>query len=154
KGTIAAVLRALVGEDNVCAPALSDFENSFGQQPLLGKALAIIPDARLTSRTNHGRLAETLLSISGEDAITGNRKHKDHVTVRLSTRVMILSNELPHLRDDSTALAGRFVTLQLSRSWAGKEDTGLKSRLLKELPGILLWAVEGLRRLRKENRLT
>src|SRR5262249_854789 len=37
KGTIARVLRALVGEDNVCGPTMSGLGGPFGVQPLLGK---------------------------------------------------------------------------------------------------------------------
>jgi putative DNA primase/helicase len=44
------------------------------------------------------------------------------------------------------------VLLQLNRSFFGHEDTGLTARLLTELPGILLWAVEGWRRLRERGR--
>ena len=34
-------------------------------------------------------------------------------------------------------------------SWYGKEDTTLTAKLSEELPGILLWAAEGWRRLRE-----
>ena len=57
-------------------------------------------------------------------------------------------NELPRLSDVSGALAGRMIILRLSESWYGREDPGLFMRLGPELPGILLWAIEGWRRLR------
>jgi putative DNA primase/helicase len=41
------------------------------------------------------------------------------------------------------------IVLRMTRSWYGKEDPGLTRRLLAELPGILLWAIEGWRRLRE-----
>ena len=37
--------------------------------------------------------------------------------------------------------------LRLTESWYGKEDTHLTDRLLKELPGILLGAIDGWKRL-------
>src|SRR5262249_33337939 len=40
----------------------------------------------------------------------------------------------------------------LTRSWFEKEDPKLTDRLLEELPGILLWAIEGWRRLRERGR--
>lgn len=61
---------------------------------------------------------------------------------------MILTNELPHFRDSSGALAGRLLLLTMRESFFGKEDTHLKNKLLQELAGILLWAIEGWRRLR------
>ena len=41
------------------------------------------------------------------------------------------------------------ILLRLTHSWLGREDTRLTDRLLAELPGILLWAIEGWRRLRE-----
>jgi putative DNA primase/helicase len=93
-------------------------------------------------------VAERLLSISGEDAQTIDRKFLPPVTVKLAARFMLLTNELPKLNDSSGALPGRMILLQLTRSWYGKEDTALTDRLLAELPGILLWAIAGWQRLR------
>jgi putative DNA primase/helicase len=41
------------------------------------------------------------------------------------------------------------LILRLTRSWLGHEDTQLTERLLGELPGILDWSIQGLRRLRQ-----
>jgi putative DNA primase/helicase len=60
---------------------------------------------------------------------------------------MMMSNELPDMRDASGALAKRYVVLTLTKSWLGQEDTSLSARLRAELPGILLWALQGLARL-------
>jgi len=109
--------------------------------------LAIISDARLSGRTDQAVVVERLLSISGEDSITVDRKHLAPWTGRLPTRFLILTNELPKLSDASGALASRFVLLCLKRSWYGVEDMMLTERLLDELPGILNWAIEGWRRL-------
>lgn len=149
KGTIARVLRQLVGEANVCGPTLAGLGTNFGLQPLLGKSVAVISDARLSGRTDAAIVTERLLSISGEDAQTIDRKNLSHVTTKLAVRFIILTNELPRLNDPSGALVGRLILLRLTRSWYGNEDTGLTARLLTELPGILLWAVEGWRRLRE-----
>ena len=62
-------------------------------------------------------------------------------------RFLILSNELPRLADASGALVSRFILLVLTASFYGKEDHGLTDRLLKEMPGILNWAVAGWQRL-------
>jgi putative DNA primase/helicase len=148
KGTIARVLRALVGSSNVAGPTLSGLGAHFGLWPLLGKTVAIISDARLSGRTDAATVVERLLSISGEDALTIDRKNLSPVTAQLLCRFVVLTNELPSLRDASGALPSRLIVLPLSRSWYGQEDTTLTSRLLGELPGILLWAIEVWRRLR------
>jgi putative DNA primase/helicase len=149
KGTIARVLARMIGEANVCGPTLAGLGTNFGLWPLLGKTVAIISDARLSGRTDIAIVVERLLSISGEDAQTIDRKNLPPVTARLKTRFLILTNELPRLNDASGALVGRIVILPLTESWYGREDTALTDKLLAELPGILLWAIEGWLRLRQ-----
>jgi putative DNA primase/helicase len=148
KGTIARVLTRLVGPANVCGPTTSSLAGAFGLQPLLGKSLAIVSDARFHG-DNIQTVIERLLCISGEDTLTVDRKFLSSVTLKLPIRFMFLSNELPRLSDASGALAGRFVILRLSESFFGKEDLKLMPKLLAELPGILNWAVEGWQRLRE-----
>ncbi len=147
KGTIARVLRSLIGRKNVAGPTLASLSTNFGLWPLLGKTLAIISDARLSGRTDQSIVVERLLSITGEDALTVDRKCLEPVTVKLGTRIMMLTNELPRLSDASQALASRMILLRLTKSFYGREDTALTEKLSGELPGILLWAIEGWRRL-------
>lgn len=152
KRVIGEVLSALVGRANVAGVTLARISEQFGLADLVSKPLAIIPDARVG---RNSRIAvERLLSISGEDVLNVERKYREDWVGRLPTRVMMLSNELPNFRDASGALANRFITLQLTRSWLHQEDLGLLDRLLDELPSILNWALEGLDRLNENGRFT
>jgi putative DNA primase/helicase len=150
KGAIARVLTALVGKRNVAGPTLNSLGGDFGLAPLIGKSLAIISDARFVGK-NGNVVVERLLSISGEDTLTVNRKYRDQWTGKLPSRLHVISNELPKLGDASTAIVGRIVLLPLSRSWLGKENHELEPALHCELPGILNWALAGLERLTVEN---
>ena len=149
KGTIGRVSTQLLGATNICAPTLSSLSTNFGLAPLIGKQLAIISDARLGSRADQYAITERLLSISGEDGITIDRKFLPGWTGRLPTRFLILTNELPRLADASGALASRFIVLTLQQSFYGKEDLGLTERLLAELPGIFNWCIKGWQRLQE-----
>ncbi|MEM9414808.1 MAG: phage/plasmid primase, P4 family [Planctomycetota bacterium] len=149
KGTIARVMSELMGRENVCAPTLAGLATNFGLAPLIGKTAATVSDARLSGRADQAAIAERLLTISGEDGITIDRKHRDAWTGRLGVRFTIMSNELPRLADASGALASRFVVLTMRQSFYGREDAGLTSRLLNELPGIFNWSLAGLDRLRE-----
>jgi len=115
--------------------------------------LAIISDARLNGRGSQV-VVERLLSISGEDTLTVNRKYRDQWTGKLPCRLMLCSNELPQLGDASTAVTGRFVPLLLTESFYGKEDLDLDDKLADELPGILNWSLDGLGRLATNGRFT
>lgn len=152
KGTVVRVLRAMLGERGVVSPQLSSLSGSFGLQPWLDKTLAIIPDARLSGRSDQDVILENLLSITGEDHMTVQRKGIASVTCRIPARIMLLSNVAPRLSDSSGALASRILMLRVRKSFLGKEDRDLSTRLIGELPGILAWAIEGWRRLRAEGR--
>ena len=154
KGVLARLLTRLLGSANVCGPTLSSFAGEFGLAPLFGKSLAIISDVRFSGKGGN-TVVERLLSISGEDTLTINRKYREQIDTKISTRMHLISNEMPRLTDASGAVIGRFVVVILTRSWLGKEDTGLKPKLYGELPGILNWALGGLTRLNKnEGRFT
>ena len=148
KGTIGRCLMELLGPFNVIGPTLSSLGGEFGLQPFLNKTLALISDARLNGRGSNSAIIERLLSISGEDPLTVNRKFLPSLTIQLPTRIVMVSNELPDMRDASGALAKRYIVLTLTKSWLGNEDIALFSRLRTELPGILIWALQGLARLR------
>ena len=123
-------------------PDIMGLATNFGIAPLIGKSLAIIGDARLSSRADQAAITERLLSISGEDNLTIDRKFLPAWTGRLGVRFLIMTNELPRLADASGALASRFIVLMMQNSFYGREDRGLKNRLLIELPGILNWALQ------------
>ncbi|MBA4189471.1 MAG: hypothetical protein C0467_15885 [Planctomycetaceae bacterium] len=154
KGTIARVLTALLGAANVAGPTAKSLSRNFGLQPLIGKTLAIIADMRPPPHNDTSVVTERLLSISGEDTLTIDRKFREPVTMKLVSRIMIMSNELPRLEDSSGALASRLVMVKLNNSFLGKEDHRLTDRLMLELPGILIWAIEGYRSLHEQGRFT
>ena len=145
KGTINKVLVALLGQHNTVAPELGELCDTFGLQPWLGKLLASFTDARAPER-NRSAVVSQLLRIVGGDTITVNRKNKDSWNGYLPTRIVIYSNEVLQLTENSNALTGRMIVLKMSKSFFDKEDTNLSHKLEQELGGIFNWAMEGLRR--------
>ncbi|MGW1411952.1 DNA primase family protein [Streptomyces sp. NPDC002403] len=152
KGTIARILKELVGKENLAGPTLAGLGTNFGLSTLVGKPLAVISDARLSG--DGGQVVERLLTISGEDTIDIDRKYRDVWTGKLPTRLMVLTNELPNFGDSSGVIARRFVVLNMTVSWLGREDTGLTGKLAAEMPGIINWALDGLARLERTGRIT
>ena len=148
KGTIGRVLTRMLGRHNVAGPTLANLGTNFGLQDLICKPVAIISDARIGKKTDVSLIAERLLSISGEDLQTVDRKYLEHWSGYLPTRFVILTNELPSITDASGALASRFQVLMLHKSFYGKEDALLTEKLCEELPGIFNWALDGLQKLR------
>lgn len=147
KGTILKVLTNMLGRRNVCSPRLRDLAKDFGLASMIGKQAALVGDARLTGRIDQAEMTENLLSISGEDAVSINRKNKSYWEGRLKVRFVICTNVVPMVSDASGAVASRFVALVMKHSFLGKENHRLQEDLSEEMPGILNWAIEGLRQL-------
>ena len=125
--------------------ALANLGEQFGLGILIEKSAAIIADARISGRTDTAVLTERL-------AVAFRRRHAEHPAEvpfpdwngKLSTRFLLMTNELPRIEDAS----GRCVAV--SRAGAHQESFyGCEERrralrpVLPELPGILNWALEG-----------
>ena len=143
KSTIARVLVAMLGgTGNVGALKYSSFFDQFGLQQVPGKPLAIVSDMRQSyDPKTMQQVVEQILTLTGGDSVQIDRKHISQYNGYLPTRFMIMSNEMPRFNDPAGAISRRLLVLPFTRSFAGREDTGLTQRLLGELPGILNWAL-------------
>lgn len=155
KGTVLSVLQALVGDAQAATPRFGKLASEFGLQPLVGKLVCLIDDARPSPGANTNDNLEVLLSIVGGGALSVNRKFKDHIEGgRLTCRITIASNTFLNIPDTTGALQRRLLLLEFQKSFASNPDTRLKEKLSKETAGIALWALEGLRRLRALDKFT
>jgi putative DNA primase/helicase len=121
---------------------------------LIGKKLAPVPDVKLDGRMNITTIMQRLLETIGEDDQPINRKNQKFWEGKLGIRWLILGNDILKFRgtDEAGALAARMVMLKMDQSYLGKEDWDLTEKLLAERAGILNWAMEGWRRLRRRDR--
>lgn len=126
----------------------------FGMQSWIGKKVALFADVKVdgigVDRLN--AISEILLVVTGEDVRDWERKYQGTWSGMLNARIIMFSNELIKLRDDSGALPGRFITWQMKQSFWGREDFKLGETLKVERPGILNLALEALDELRKRDR--
>lgn len=155
KGTIVRVLTAMLGgEDNVASISLADLNTRFGLEEIESRQLAVMQDARFRSKDD-GVAVERILSITGEDPVSIEKKNKGIYSARLTTRFLLVSNELPKMTDESGALRSRVILLRLFNSVdEARRDPQLADKLLMELPGILNWALDGLDRLTERRMFT
>lgn len=129
--------------------------SSFGLQPLVNKLAVIMPDAHIPKHLDAITAMETIKTITGQDPVSVNRKYLPQLAShKLSCRFSIAVNELPNFPDYARAIRSRVCLLHFARSYEGREDYTLKRRLEDEAPGIAVWALHGLRRLRKQGRFT
>ena len=155
KGTIGRMFETLIGPANFTGGSLSDLASDSFLDSLRTKTVLFIGDAaKKVNPQKVNQVIERIKSISGNDPIYFDRKFISGLSDTLPTRITIAANGVPHLFDDSGALASRILVLPFFKTFYGSEDLDLFNKLLPEVPNIATWSLEGLRRLRTNGRFT
>ena len=150
KGTIREVMTAVVGEQNVAMTSVNSLAGRFDLGSFVGRSLVFLPEVRVGFRTDSAEAMDRLLSISGGDPQPVEDKFAaKQPLVRMSCKFVVTPNEEPRFTDAAAALIRRLLVIPTGQPPL-KPDPGLPAALKAELPGIILWAIEGLRRLRQD----
>jgi len=152
KGVVFKVIERLIGSENCSHVPLVQFGKDFALVEALGKV------ANITSESSGMVELEAenqLKAFTGADIdMTFTRKYKTPITCKPKTKVMISTNALPRFHDKTDGTWRRIVlvpfkvTIPPERQIPGLADQIAES----ELPGILNWAIEGLRALNERGR--
>ena len=92
------------------------------------------------------KLDESLIkSLTGGDMITARYLHREFFTFRPTWKIWLATNHRPEIKGSDTGIWSRPRLIPFNESFEGREDKGLKERLLApdQLSGILRWMVEG-----------
>ena len=155
KGTLLDLLSAMLGYSQVASTSFRTLSGSFGYSSLIGKLLAIMPDASIPRDVDGVQSLETIKQITGGDRVNINRKYRDELPlVKLVARFMIAVNTLPELPDYAKTLESRLNIIQFTESFVGREDRNLKQRLAGKANTLIPWALEGLKRLQEQGAFT
>ncbi|MPM19173.1 hypothetical protein SDC9_65591 [bioreactor metagenome] len=147
KSTLFDVLSQLVGLQNVSSAPLSNFNNDFGIEPLIGMKLNLATESDADSFKT-GKIK----ALTAGEPISINRKNKQEVTLVLPTKLVFLVNELPMLNDTSMGFERRLLILPFLQTFTSdKQDKNLPKKLSFEISGILNWSIIGLKRLIEQN---
>lgn len=154
KSVFAEVLEQMVGVSNSTAFDIGDFGTRFGPAKLFGKSLAIIGEADVSGRSDKVMIVGKLKNVTGNDPVSLEWKNvRDMPSVRLHSRFHICCNSFPVLPDSTNALDRRMLVVPFNRQVLDPDPTFVQ-KLLPELPGIAMWALEGLRRLNANDKFT
>lgn len=145
KSQLVAVVRGLLGTNNISSVSLEDFGQPFGLEPAIGKLLNVAPEVVSIDRAGEAKLK----AITGGDYLTVNRKYLKALNLKLTARLMFQTNEIPTILDRSGGMRRRLVIVPFD--WQVPEAQRIlnfaEHFLLPELPGIFNRAMAGLQRL-------
>jgi P4 family phage/plasmid primase-like protien len=145
-------LTALLGPQHVSNVALQDLEeNRFRVAELFGKLGNFFAD--LDPRAlKSSSMFKTLVT---GDEIQAERKFKDPFKFRNVARLLFSANKLPDTSDRTHAFYRRWHVIPFTRTFTGSNrDPELREKLARELPGIFLRALTGLKRLSEQKAFT
>lgn len=114
---------------------------------LIGKRLVGFPDDEVTGPNKLAIGAELKKASEGGEMLA-DPKYKDAIAFKNTALPVIVCNRMPNLRDPGGALASRLRFYEFRKGVRGTaaEDTGVKERILGEVPSIMVHTVwEGLR---------
>ncbi len=149
KSVLLDILTHLVGRKNVSDAHIERLGDKFVRAELEGKLVNISAEMSAEATIADGYLK----SIVAGDVIEAERKFKPSFSFRPFVRLIGSTNHLPRLLDLSDGFFRRAMVLTFNRRFDDAErDPNLKNKLFAELPGILAWAVQGLKNLRGRGR--
>jgi putative DNA primase/helicase len=151
KSVVTRVLRELLGTDNVCSIPLSQLGARFIGAELEGKLANIVDEIA----TNALMQEDEMKKVVSGDPIMVERKGKDPYFFSPTARITAATNTLPPSKDSTHGLDRRLMIVPCNRTFTPADmDRTLGDKLVQELPGIFVWALEGQARLSLQDAFT
>jgi putative DNA primase/helicase len=150
KSTLLSIAQeVLLGSDNVSNIPWQALGDRFNKAELFGKLANIFADLPSKAIDDGGMFK----SLTGEDYVTAERKNKDPFNFRPYARLLFSCNDIPkNYADRSDGFYRRLLIIRFDKSVPqNKRDPNLRERIACERDGILLWALDGLKRLIANN---
>ncbi|MGB4059057.1 MAG: phage/plasmid primase, P4 family [Burkholderiaceae bacterium] len=143
KSVLLDLVEKLVGTNNIAGVQPENFDNRFQLGYLHGKLANVVTELPSTGGIPDGVLKQI---VSGE-LITAEHKNQPPFDFRPYCTLWVGTNHLPSTKDASDALYRRFLVLRFNNQFPegdSRRDPNLKAKLMKELPGILNYALDAL----------
>ena len=129
--------------------SLRDVEQSrFALADLPGKTLVVATE----QPSQYVQTTDTLNAIISGEPVAAERKFKDPVTITPRAKLCWAMNALPRVPDAGDGLFRRVKVVHFEAIPEDARDPAVKDTIPTEGAGILLWALEGLARLRARGR--
>ncbi len=151
KGVAIKMLEALIDKSNRTCLDIRNLQNPFVRAAMYNKLVAVQGDFPKRFYGNE----DLVKTIVGGDTVDAQEKFKPQFEFTPFCRFIFAMNTLPETKDLSKGFFRRVVIVPFTRTFTEEEqDRRLADTLQGELPGIFLWAFEGLKRLVENKRFT
>lgn len=151
KGVAIKILEALIDKSNRTCLDIRNLQNPFVRAAMYNKLVAVQGDFPKRFYGNE----DLVKTIVGGDTVDAQEKYKAQFEFIPFCRFIFAMNTLPETKDLSKGFFRRVVIVPFTRTFSEEEqDRRLADTLQEELPGIFLWALEGLKRLVENKRFT
>jgi putative DNA primase/helicase len=145
KSTFIETLMALLGDYGTSASQNILCFNKHVREPL--DEIASLEGSRFVSiaETGESHMAEVRIKqLTGGDTVTGKAHYQKATSFRPKFKFWIFGNSKPEIHGVDYAMWRRIKLIPFNVQFSIEEqDSTLKEKLLRELPGILNWAIEG-----------
>lgn len=145
KGTILRLIRALIPEKFISSVELQKLGSDvFASAELFGKILNVVGDLSAKSLDD----TATFKMLTGQDSINAQRKYGQPFSFTSQATLLFAANELPKSPDDTTGFFSRMLIIPMDKRTLTEKDIDktLEPRMHQELAGVLVKAVNGLKR--------
>ncbi len=143
KSVLMEMICGIFGEQNIGNLTLDQLQEKFLRRTLVEKLVNIGADMRMMEFSDE----QTLKLITSFERHTLDQKYREPSSSRIFAKLIFSTNVLPQFRDSSDGIYRRLLLIPFLENFQGREDTTLIQTLRGELPGILNWAIAGLKRL-------
>lgn len=146
KSTLLNVLRKMMG-DYADSAAFATFdadrkgEATNDLADLRGKRLVTVSETNEDKRLDEARVK----AVTGGDPVKCRFLFQEFFAYTPTWKLFMAVNHLPTIGGTDNGIWSRLHLIRFEQSFLGREDKDLETNLLRELPGILNWALEGLK---------
>jgi P4 family phage/plasmid primase-like protien len=157
KSVVCAALEAMLGTENCSHVPLEVFGERFQLHSSIGKLANVASEVGELDKAAEGFLK----SFTSGDPMQFDRKHKPPIQATPTARLVLSTNNRPRFSDRSGGLWRRMILMPFRVAIAEDDPTRVFGMdkpdwwvASSELPGMFVWALAGLDRLRLQNRFT
>ncbi|QEH69302.1 phage/plasmid primase, P4 family [Cellulosilyticum sp. ST5] len=139
------MLGLIIGLNNICSKSIQDLSARFGAGALYGKKCVLIDDQKAANIED----GSTFKAITGDGVIEAELKGKDPFAITFKGGITFTCNEMSYIKDDKgTHMFERFLIIPCNNVIPPeKRDNKLFEKMEGEIEGIIIWALQGLKRL-------